>query len=134
MKSFRIFILFALFFSVNQGISHAKCSTMCCKEDSSIVISPIPGNNPDPPIPRTPMFVPISASYDTMLTSVSLYFTHDLGEIEIEVLNSTTGGYNSGIVDSQYLSAIIPITMGPGHYTITFTLPSGQQYQGEFDV
>ena len=134
MKSIRILFLLALLISVNQGISHANCSTMCCKEDSSIVISPIPSNNPDPPIPRTPVFVPITASYDTMLTSVSLFFTHNLGEIEIEVLNSTTGGYYSGIVDSQYLSAIIPITMGPGHYIITFTLLSGQQYQGEFNI
>ena len=134
MKSIRILFLLALLISVNQGISYANCSTMCCKEDSSIVISPIPSNNPDPPIPRTPVFVPITASYDTMLTSVSLFFTHNLGEIEIEVLNSTTGGYDSGIVDSQYLSAIIPITMGFGHYIIIITLHTGQQFCGEFNV
>lgn len=30
MKSIRILVLLALLISVNQGISHANCSTMCC--------------------------------------------------------------------------------------------------------
>ena len=41
---------------------------------------------------------------------------------------------NSVIVISPILSATVPITMGPGHYIILFTLPSGQQYAGEFNV
>ena len=55
-------------------------------------------------------------------TIIILYFSSNLGEIEVEV------------IDTQFLSAIVPVTGGPGHYIITFTLPSGQQYQGEFDV
>ncbi|MBQ5979090.1 MAG: DUF3244 domain-containing protein [Bacteroidales bacterium] len=98
------------------------------------MISPIPSNTPDPPIPRSPAIVPISASYDSVLASVSLSFSYNLGEIEVEVLNSTTGGYSSLSVDTQFLYAVIPITLGSGHYIITFTLPSGRQYGGEFDV
>lgn len=55
-------------------------------------------------------------------TIIILYFSSNLGEIEVEV------------IDTQFLPAIVPISGGPGHYIITFTLPSGQQYQGEFDV
>ena len=41
---------------------------------------------------------------------------------------------NSVIVISPILSATVPITMGPGHYIILFTLPSSQRYKGEFDI
>ena len=133
MKPFYLVLLCAVFITINQSIS-ATNYPLYSQDDSTIVISPIPGNNPDPPIPRTPVIVPISASYESLLTSVILYFSYDLGEIEVEVLNTYTGGYDSGIVDTQYLSAIIPITLGIGYYIITFTLPSGQKFQGEFNI
>ena len=103
-----------------------------CLEDTVIVIWP----NPEIYLggrPRSEVFVPISASYDSMLSSVILYFTSNLGEIEVEVLNTTTGGYDAGTIDSQLLYATVPITMGPGHYVLLFTLQSGRQYKGEFN-
>ena len=69
-----------------------------------------------------------------MLSSVLLTFSSNLGEIEVEVMNTTTGGYVSGTIDSQFHYATIPITGGSGHYLIIFTLPSGRKYGGEFDV
>ena len=69
-----------------------------------------------------------------MLSMVFLTFTFNLGEIEVEVMNATTGGYDTGTIDSQFLFATVPITLGPGHYFILFTLPSGRQYKGEFDI
>lgn len=122
-----IVFLFSLF--INNAFA---ITTSYCSKDSSIVINPYPFPNPN--TPRSSAIVPISASYESLLTSVILYFSHDLGEIEVEVLNTYTGGYDSGIVDTQYLSVIIPITLGNGHYIITFTLPSGQRFRGEFDV
>ncbi len=103
-------------------------------QDSIIVIDPIPILFPDNNIPRLPVLVPISASYEPMLSSVFLTFTSNLGEIEVEVLNTTTGGYVSDFVDTQFLYATIPITMGLGHYILLFTLPSGQRYRGEFEL
>ena len=102
------------------------------KADSVIVINPfpIPGND----YPRSPEVIPVSASYESLLSTVFLTFSCNLGEIEVEVMNTTTGGYDSGIIDTQYLSDSIPITMGSGHYIILFTLPSGRRYIGEFDV
>ena len=37
-------------------------------------------------------------------------------------------------IDTQFLYATVPIIMGPGHYIVLFTLPSGQRYKGEFDI
>ena len=65
---------------------------------------------------------PASSPQTVTDTIIILYFSSNLGEIEVEV------------IDTQFLPAIVPISGGPGHYIITFTLPSGQQYQGEFDV
>ncbi len=105
-----------------------------CPADTAIVINPIPEQGPEPNGPRSPALIPISAYYDSSLSSVLLSFRSNLGEIEVEVLNSSTGGYSSTFVDTQFLYSVIPITLGSGHYIITFTLSSGQQYQGEFNV
>lgn len=99
------------------------CSTQVFAEnkelrcaDSAIVIIPFLGEGDEGMGPRAPIPVPISASYEPMISSVLLYFSSNLGEIEVEVLNTTTGGYVSDFVDTQFLYATIPITMGPGHY------------------
>ena len=105
---------------------------MCCS-DSIIIIDPLPEIHPGTG-PRSPALIPISASYEAMLSTLFLTFTSNLGEIEVEVLNTTSGGYDSGTVDTQFLYATVPITMGPGHYLILFTLPSGQRYKGELDI
>ena len=58
------------------------------------------GNN----IPRSPALVPISAHYMSLLSIVILTFTANLGEIEVEITNTTSGGYVSGTIDTKYLS------------------------------
>ena len=65
---------------------------------------------------------PASSPRTVTDTIIILYFSSNLGDIEVEA------------IDTQFLPAIVPISGWPGHYIITFTLPSGQQYQGEFDV
>ncbi len=101
--------------------------------DSVIVIDPFPGTVPRPG-PKMPALVPISVSLESLISTLFMTFTSNLGEIEVEVMNTTTGDYISEMIDTQFLSAIVPITMGPGHYLILFTLPSGRQYKGEFDL
>ena len=56
------------------------------------MIDPFP--IPDPNIPRSPALVPISASYEPLLSSIILSFTSNLGVTEVDVLNTTTGGYD----------------------------------------
>ena len=101
--------------------------------DTVIIIEPIPGYTPVLG-PKAPVVVPVCANYNATQSLILLSFTSNLGEIEVEVLNTTTGGYVSDFVDTQFLYATIPITMGLGHYILLFTLPSGQRYRGEFDL
>lgn len=130
-KSIIVSISMLVFLVGFQTTSNAK-STALFSSDSTIVINPLPLPNPYPP--KAPIQVPISANYQSSTSSVLLWFSYNLGEIEVEVLNSTTGGRFTSIVDTQFLYAIIPVNLGPGHYIITFTLPSGQQFQGDFFV
>ncbi len=129
-KISRIITLLVVLLSCATSFSAMAMSTPA---DTSIVIEPYPhGTGGDGP--RSPALVPISASYEAMLSTLFLTFTSNLGEIEVEVMNTTTGGYDSGTIDTQFLSATVPITMGSGHYIILFTLPSGQRYKGELDI
>lgn len=100
--------------------------------DSVIVVLPFPPFNPKPP--KAPINIPISASYESSINSVVLYFACNLGEIGVEVLNTKTGYYETYFIDTQTLSSVIPITGGRGHYIVLLTLSSGQQYQCELDV
>ena len=130
MRNNFLFCALLLLLGIVPNPSSWAMKTTC---DTVVVIEPYPGSNPDPERPRMPAFIPISASYEAVLSTVFLTFTSNLGEIEVEVMNTTSGGYDSGTIDSQFLSATFPITMGPGHYLILFTLPSGQRYKGELD-
>lgn len=131
LKRFVYLLISVIFFISLENNTYAFPVTVF-SADSTITIIPFPISNPTPP--KAPAIVPIFASYESMLTSLILAFSHDLGEIEVEVLNTISGYYNYGFVDTQFLSAVIPISGGPGHYIITFTLLSGQQYRGEFDI
>ena len=128
-----LLLLFSLLFSAQICFGATSLPVGGTVADSVIFIEPIPAVNPWPG-PSMPAFIPISASYEAVLSTVFLTFTSNLGEIEVEVLNTTSGGYDSGTVDTQFLYATVPITMGPGHYLILFTLPSGQRYKGELDI
>ena len=130
-KLFNLFVIVSVLFVPFKVRSE---NVRISSSDTVIVINPIPEQGPEPNGPRSPALIPISAYYDSSMSSVLLSFRSNLGEIEVEVLNSTTGGYSSLSADTQFLYAVIPITLGSGHYIITFTLPSGRQYGGEFDV
>ena len=129
-KHLSLLLFLTVLFAFAEKNLRAEEVAKCCK-DSIINVLPFP--NPNPNNPRSPALVPISASYEAMISTVFLTFTSNLGEIEVEVMNTTTGGYDSGTIDTQFLYATVPITMGSGHYIVLFTLPSGQRYKGELD-
>ena len=125
-------LLFVLVFAIATTLPAIESHAMQSAADTAIVINPFPGFEPGTGGPKAP--VPVSASYEPFLSSVVLSFSQNLGVIEVEVFNTSNGYYDSDFVNTLFLSAVIPICGGPGHYIITFTLPSGQQYGGEFDV
>ena len=64
--------------------------------------------------------------------NLTLTFTENLGQVSIEITTST-GGYvqaNSCLTPIG-LQFYIPLT---GDYIVTFTLPNGDEYYGEFTV
>jgi hypothetical protein len=128
----RLLLLVTLIFAISSSPTFAKRG-MACSKDSIIVLIPQPEIPPGTG-PRSDSSVPILAGYDSSLSLVYLYFKSNLGDVEVALLNTSTAGYYSDYIDTRYLYAILPITLGPGHYIITFTLPSGQQYQGGFNT
>ena len=90
--------------------------------------------NPDNSAPRSPALVPISASYDEFLSCILVSFSYDLGEVDYELVNLSTSGTAYGTIDSDSGSQIIMVSRDAGYYSITFTLSSGTQYYGEFEI
>lgn len=58
--------------------------------------------------------------------------TEDLGEVELNVTNLSTGESWSSFFDSATQSqALLPISGSPGYYVIEYTTESGDVYSGE---
>ena len=91
MRSFIAVLIGALFSLLLSTQIFAEDIQSHCT-DSAIVIIPFLGEGDEGTGPRAPVIVPISASYESTMSSVILSFTSNLGEIEVEVLNTTTGG------------------------------------------
>ena len=90
--------------------------------------------NPDNSAPRSPSLVPISASYVESLSCILVYFKYDMGEVDYDLVNITTSNTVSGTIDSDSGSQVIMMSGDAGCYSITFTLSSGVQYYGEFEI
>lgn len=82
--------------------------------------------------PRSPGNIPIEGVVSGGI--IYLVFTSNLGNIEVRIDEITYGPLFHTIVDSSDLFAIIPFTLDPGLYYISFTLSSGQEYIGEFTI
>ncbi len=97
---------------------------------------PIPLGDPSPGYndPRSPALVPISASYVESSSCILVNFKYDLGEVDYELVNLSTSGTAYGTIDSDSGSQIIMMSGDAGYYSITFTLSSGTQYYGEFEI
>lgn len=83
---------------------------------------------------RTPARIPVRALYLSSASSIQVTFNYDIGNVDISISNEATGESVSYDVDSQTGLCILPISGDTGLWSITFTLESGVQYQGEFSV
>lgn len=129
-KHFKLFITISLALSLLfLPSSGAKAND---SKDGEIVISPVK-DQPQGHINRSPALIPISAYYDSFSQNILISFTGNLGIIEIEIMNETNGDYWDIEVDSQN-SSVIYIGDESGLYEIVFTLQSGVQYHGYFEI
>lgn len=83
--------------------------------------------------PRTPYFgSDIMAYYQDGV--VYLQFAYDMGEVEISVINETTGEVWQQTEDSAFGSASITTSTSAGDYYITIVTLDGSCYSGSFSI
>ena len=125
-------ILVAVFSVLMCSLSFGHETASVFRTAESIEIRPIADQKPGSSPRRIPAMVPIRASI--MLTSILIEFMDNLGTVEIELSNAATGEYQQGEVSSASGWAAVPFSGDEGFYIIRFTLPSGAQYYGEFEI
>ncbi len=64
--------------------------------------------------------------------SLTVVFTENLGNVQVEVTDSTGGTVDYW--DIWTPNGYIVYIYDPGSYVVTFTLPNGDEYYGEFEV
>jgi hypothetical protein len=63
---------------------------------------------------------------------LTVVFTENLGQVVMEIASTTGGVLQTYWANTpEGLQAYLPLT---GNYVITFTLPNGDEYYGEFTV
>ena len=78
----------------------------------------------------TPKGSAIQASINGHILTVA--FTENLGEVDIKITTSTGGNVQlDSCLTPNGIQFIIPLA---GDYIVTFTLPNGDEYYGEFTV
>ena len=78
---------------------------------------------------------PFHACYNGMSSEIHTTTTSDLGQIEMTVINLSTGEVWSDTFDSgTFMQTILPVSGDSGYYTVTYTTESGSVYEGYFIV
>lgn len=77
--------------------------------------------------------VPISGYYDASLYVVNLFFSSPCGMVNITFSNLSTGDNFETIVNGSG-AVMIPAALSSGSWTVTFSLPDGTVYIGEFNL
>lgn len=124
----KVFLIFlSLLFSLPNFISIAEEAK---KENLPIVI----GRTEDRPNhPRTPDYgSDIMAYYQDGV--VYLQFAYDMGEVEISVINETTGEMWQQTEDTTFGSALITTSTSVGNYYITIVTDDGTCYSGSYSL
>lgn len=87
---------------------------------------------PNEILPRIPVIVPITCSYN----EGTLYFTflEDLGETQITVTHQFLGEVTTYVCDTINGSAIVGVSSASGYYLIEITTEDGTYYYGEYTL
>lgn len=81
--------------------------------------------------PRVPSAVQISAEYDDVSGAVIAYLANAGASVDVSIENLSTGESYDDAISGSGMS-ILPISGSSGTWVITFTLPGGDVYEGEF--
>lgn len=84
---------------------------------------------------RSLIQIPIESCYMGMMNFIQTTFSEDLGEVTLEVINTSTGEICSETFDSGVtLQTHLPISGDSGYYIITYTTESGDIYEGVLTI
>ena len=78
--------------------------------------------------------VPIVAAYNESAHLVSVSFLSNLGIVDVDIENEDAGVSSSYLVNSAIRQHSFIISGAAGLWTITFTLPDGTEYIGEWTI
>ena len=79
--------------------------------------------------------LPIECCYMGMMNLIHTTISSDLGEVVLEVINTSTGEICYDTFDSGTTpQALLPISGESGYYSITYTTESGDVYEGCFTI
>ena len=79
--------------------------------------------------------IPVECCYMGMMNLILTTFSSDLGEVTIEVINTSTGETSYDIFDSGMTpQSVLPISGNSGYYTITYITEAGDIYEGSFEI
>ena len=112
-------IIFSIFVLLIIGMNYASNSYY--EDKISIMASNTVGNDKSSSI---------SASINGH--SLSVVFTENLGQVSIEVSYASGGEVETSSIYTP--SGVIIYIPYSGSYVVTFTLPNGDEYYGEFEV
>lgn len=84
--------------------------------------------------PKSPALIPIEAYYESNMSVIMLSFKRDLGVVEVEVFNQSTGEYLEGNIKANVGVSVLKISGNAGFYQIKFTLTDSSEYVGAFEV
>lgn len=83
---------------------------------------------------RGGIYVPISATYSSFHSLITVVFSENLGDIDIKVTNLITGAVSIVPVDSSAGSVYVPVTLGNGFYLLEFVSGGATLYYGYFSA
>ncbi len=84
---------------------------------------------------RSLIQIPIESCYMGMMNFIQTTFSEDLGEVSLEIINTSTGEICSETFDSGVTpQTLLPISGDSGYYTITYTTESGDIYEGVLTI
>ncbi|MDE7127314.1 MAG: DUF3244 domain-containing protein [Bacteroidales bacterium] len=104
------------------------------KSDQNIIIIRLGTQKNSEKRHHAPARIPMEVSYVSFMSALKITFLNDLGSMDVNVTNHTTGEYISGTMNAAAGVTMLPISGTEGFYTITFTLPGGREYTGDFEL
>lgn len=79
---------------------------------------------------RTPVVIPISASYYSLLSCIEICFLYDIGDVNIVITNLTTSSSSAFSASSLIGNVSIPFNHSAGFFSIEFHTLAGVTYFG----